>query len=107
LVKERFSAPVCSKFFRFLHLLRRGAIVPMTITNTANAIRNQKDPPLAGFVGEVAAVAGALAVSGELFAVSAGVDSTAAGVLVGVAGGVASAAGVVGCFGGCTGRRDA
>jgi len=107
LVKERFSRPVRSKFFFFLHLLRRGAIVPIAMTTTANAIKNQKDAALAGFVGEVEAVAGAPAVSGELFAVSAGVDSTAAGVLVGVAGGMASAAGVAGCFGGCTGRRDA
>jgi hypothetical protein len=47
--------------------------VPIAMTTTANAIKNQKDAPLAGFVGEVAAVAGALAVSGELLAVSAGV----------------------------------
>ena len=98
LVKERFSAPLRSKFFRFLHLLRRGAIVPMTITTTANAIRTQKDAPLAGLVGRVTAVAGALAVSEDVLAVSAGVASTAAGVLEGVAGEVASAAGVAGCF---------
>ena len=107
MVKERFSAPVCSKFFRFLHLLRRGAIVPRTMTTTANAIKNQKDAPLAGFVGEVAAVAGALAVSRELLAVSAGVASTAAGVLAGAAVGVASAGGAASCSRGCAGRRDA
>jgi hypothetical protein len=81
--------------------------VPMTITATANAIKNQKDAPLAGLVGGVTAVAGVLAVSEEAVAVSAGVASTAAGVLAGVAGGVASAAGVAGCFRGCAGRRDA
>jgi hypothetical protein len=81
--------------------------VPMTITTTANAIKNQKDAPLAGLVGGVATGAGVSAVAEEVLAVSAGVASTAAGVLAGVAGGVAFPAGIAGCFRECAGRRDA
>ena len=81
--------------------------MPMTITTTANAIRNQNDAPLAGLVGEVTVVAGVVAVSEGVPAVSTGAVSTAAGVLEGVAGEVASGTGVAGCCWGCADRREA
>ena len=105
MVKERFSAPVLSKAFRFLRLLRSGAIVPRTITTTANATKNQKDALLAGAAGGVTTAGGVLAVSAGVLAVAAGVLASAAGVLAGsedvlavAAGVVAAAAGVAGCF---------
>ena len=108
MVKERFSASVRSKAFRFLRLLRSGAIVPRTITTTANATKNQKDALLAGAVGGVATAAGVLAVSAGVLAVAAGAAgalASAAGVLAGSgdvlavsAGVVAAAAGAAGCF---------
>lgn len=45
-LKERFGSPVRSKFFRFLHRLMKGNIVPMATTSTPNAIKSHKDQPL-------------------------------------------------------------
>ena len=90
-VKERFGAPVCSRLLRFLHLLRKGTSVPMTITSAPNAIKSHKDPRRAVGVGVVATAAGVLAVSEDALAVAAGV--------------VAAAAGVAGSFRGCAGSR--
>jgi hypothetical protein len=50
------------------------------MTTTVNAIKSQKDPPLACAVGVGATSAGVLAVSGDLLSV-AGVVAAAAGVL--------------------------
>jgi hypothetical protein len=80
-VKERFSAPVRSKSFRFLHLLKTGTIVPRTITSKANAIKNDTDQPLEVATGGVAAAAGVLAASEDELEVAAGGVAAAAGVL--------------------------
>jgi len=92
-VKERFWAPVRSKSFRFLHLLKIGAIVPIAIITTASKIKSHKAPRLAGAAGVVAA-AGVLAASEDALAGAAGVAAAAAGVLAVAAGVVAAAAGV-------------
>jgi len=80
-VKERFGAPVRSKLFRFLHLLREGASMPRRITTTANPIKSDKDPRLAGAGGVVGTAAGVLTVSADVLAVVAGVVAAASGVL--------------------------
>ena len=100
-VKERFGAPVRSKFFRFLHLLREGTSMPRTITSMAKPIKSHRDPRLAGAVGVVGTAAGMLSVSEDVLAGAAGVVAAASGVLTvsedvpaATAGGVGAAAGV-------------
>lgn len=83
-VNERFGVPVPAKLFRFLHLLKEGASMPMAITSTANTIKSHKDPCLAGAVGAVVATAaGVLTGSEDVPAVAAGVVVAATGVLTG------------------------
>lgn len=91
--KERFWAPVRSKSLRFLHRLTSGAIVPSTITTTANAIRSQNDPPLAGTAGAAATGPGVLVFSTDVLSDTAAV--LAAGVLTGSEGSVTLTSGVV------------
>ena len=104
-VKERFGAPVRSKLFRFLHRLRKGTMVPITITSTANAIKNHKDQPLEVAVGVVATATGVLTGSEDVLAVAAGVVPPASGVmtvsedvLAVAAGAMVAAAGVAASF---------
>lgn len=80
-VKERFGAPVRSKLFRFLHLLREGASMPRRITTTANPIKRAKDPRLAGAGGVVGTVAGVASVSEDELGVAAGAVAAVSGVL--------------------------
>ena len=76
----------------------------MTSTSTANRIKSDKDPRLAGAAGGVAAAIGGVRVSGEVLAVASGVVAAAAGGLTGssedllavTAGLVVAAAAVVG-----------
>ena len=72
--------PVRSRLLRFLHLLTKGNVVPMTTTSTANAIQSHKDQPLEVAVGVVATAAGVLAGSEGVPAIAAGVVAAAAGV---------------------------
>ena len=89
--KERFWALVCSKSFRFLHLLKSGVSAPITSTSTIKETKIPGDPPQTDVVdfagGELTGAGGALEVA-------AGVEAVAAGVLIASAG--ATAAGVVG-----------
>jgi hypothetical protein len=101
-VKERFGVPVRSKLFRFLHLLREGASMPRTITSTANPIKSDRDPRLAGAVGVVGTAAGVLSVSEDVLAVAAGVVA-ASGVLTVSEGMPAVTAGVVAAVAGVAG----
>ena len=94
-VKERFWAPVRSKSFRFLHLLKKGNSAPMTITSTATAIQSQKDQLLEVTVGVVATAAGVLTGSADVLEVAAGVVAASAGVLTVSEDELAMAAGVV------------
>ena len=75
------GAPVPSKAFCFLHLLKNGNIVPMTITSTATAIQSHKDQPPELAAGVVAVAAGVLTGSEDVLEVAAGVAAAAAGVL--------------------------
>jgi hypothetical protein len=98
-VKERFGVPVRSKLFRFLHLLREGASMPRRITTTANPIKSDKDPRLAGAVGVVGTAAGVLSVSEDVLAVAAGLVAVASGALT-VSADVPAVTGVVGATAG-------
>jgi hypothetical protein len=86
-------------------------MVPITITSTANAIKNHKDQPLEVAAGEVATAAGVLTGSADVPTVAADVVATAAGVLtvsedgLAAAVGVALAAGRGADFWGCAGSR--
>jgi hypothetical protein len=95
-LKERFWAPVCAKSLRFLHLLKRGNMVPRTITSTANGINNHEVQLLAGAVGVVSAAAGVLAVAAGVAAAVVGVTTVSADVLAVTSGAVAAAAAAAG-----------
>src|ERR1700730_584999 len=107
-MKERFGVPVRSSNLRFLHLRRRGASVPKTITSTTNAINSDRDPALWVALGAGAATAGALAVSEDGPAVAA---SAAAGLTVsgddGLAIAASAALGLTVCGDGLTGTAAA
>ena len=81
-LNERFGVTVRSNIFCFLHLLRKGTSVPMTITSTATAIKSPKAPCLAGATGGVAAVVCVLAVSEGVLAAAAGVVAAAGALAV-------------------------
>jgi hypothetical protein len=83
LVRERFGAAVRAKLFRFLHLLREGMSMPITSTSTANKIKSDKDPRLAGAAGVVAAATGGLTGSGDVLAVASGGVAAVSGLLTG------------------------
>jgi hypothetical protein len=110
-VNERFWGPVRASIFRFLHLVRRGTIVPTTITRTAHKIKIHKEPAAALCVAGAAAgvlaasedepaaasgVVGVVGVTAALLSASAEVLATGSGV-VGVAAGFAG--GLRECFG--------
>jgi hypothetical protein len=89
---ERFCSLACSTSLRFLHLLRKVASVPMTITAAANGMKSQDVQPLALAAGTTATAAGVLAVSEDVLAAAAGEVTAGAGVLA-VSEGEAAAAG--------------
>jgi hypothetical protein len=57
--------------------------MPMTRTSTANRIRSDKDPRLAGAEGVVAAAAGGLTGSEDVLAVASGGVAAVSGLLTG------------------------
>lgn len=100
-LKERFGAPVRSKLFCFLHLLKKGNPVPMTITSTANAIQSQRVQSREVAAGLGAAASGVLAGSEdglEVVAAEGGVPADFEDELSVTAGVVAAAAGVADRF---------
>jgi hypothetical protein len=80
---ERFCSLVCSTSLRFLHLPRKVASTPMTITAMANGMKIHDDQPVAVAAGVGAAAAGVLTGSEDELAVTGGAVVAAAGVLTG------------------------
>ena len=78
---ERFCSLACSISLRFLHLLKKVASVPMTITAAANGMKSHDVQLLDAAAGTVATAAEALAVSEDGLAVAACEVEPAAGVL--------------------------
>ena len=92
-LKERFWAPVRSKSFRFLHLLRTGTIVARMITTTANGIKSHELQLLPVAVGGGSAAAGVLAAAAGVVVAAAGGLTVSDDVLAATAGAAVAAAG--------------
>jgi hypothetical protein len=78
---ERFCSLACSTSLRFLHLLKKVASVPMTITTAANGMKSHEVQPLAVAAGTVETAGGVLAVSEDELAAAASAVVSAAGLL--------------------------